>query len=139
MLNFGFSYNYIRWIIFYCLVKQYFVADIFDFYYKLTINHIIFDIVEVKCPFSALSSVVEAANDLKNIFLGKHTFTGSLMTYSLCTITCMLQYYFITQLWCNLLSRSVSPTMYTFVRAKLQAVLKYWWDDDFNTYMQWHA
>lgn len=84
---------------------------------------IIPDIVEVKCPFSALSStVIEAAQNLKNFFLGKHTFTSSLMTYSLCTITCMLQYYFITQLWCNLLSRSISLTMYTFVRHKLQAV-----------------
>lgn len=37
---------------------------------------IIPDIVEVKCPFSALSStVIEAAQNLKNFFLGKHTFT----------------------------------------------------------------
>lgn len=34
----------------------------------------------------------------------------------------MLQYYFITELWCNLLSRYISLTMFTFVRAKLQAV-----------------
>lgn len=55
---------------------------------------IIPDIVKVKCPFSTLSStVVEAAQNLKKFFLAKHTFTGILMTYILCTIPA---YYNIT-------------------------------------------